>query len=204
MKLYYSPGACSLSPHIVLHEAGLEHEVEKVDLKAKKTASGADYWQVNAKGSVPAIELDNGQVLTEGPAIVQYIADQVPGKKLAPAAGTFERSRMQEMLNFITSELHKGFSPLFNPELPEEAKVILRATLNKKYGYIDGVLAKSGPYLFGKDFSIADAYLFTVSNWGKSTGIDIEKFPAVSKFMATMKTRPSVQSAMEMEGLKVA
>lgn len=204
MKLYYSPGACSLSPHIVLHEAGIEHEVEKVDTKAKKTASGADFWAVNAKGSVPVIELDDGQFLTEGPAIVQYIADQVPGKKLVPAAGTMERYRMQEMLNFITSELHKGYSPLFNPGISDDMKAIVRETLYKKYAYIDGVLAKDGPYLFGKDFSVADAYLFTVSTWAKHTGVDIEKFPAVSKFMATMKARPSVQSAMEMEGTKAA
>lgn len=204
MKLYYSPGACSLSPHIVLHEAGLPHEVEKVDLKAKQTEKGTDYWTVNAKGSVPALEID-GEVLTEGPAIVQYIADRAPAKKLAPANGTFARSRLQEMLNFITSDLHKGFSPLFNPSMPEEAKAMARELLKRKFTFLDGVMEKNGgPYIFGPDFCVADAYLFTVCRWAPGQGIDLAAYPSVTRQNEAMKARPAVQEAMKMEGLKVA
>lgn len=164
MKLYFSPGACSLSPHIALAEAGLSVDYVKVNLREKKTEAGDDYLKVNAKGQVPALGLDGGGVLTEGPAIVQYIADKAPNAKLAPANGTMERYQLQEWLNLITSELHKSFSPLFNPAMPEEAKTIYRERINKTLGYLDGVLAGKD-YLMGSQFSVADGYLFTILRW---------------------------------------
>lgn len=163
MKLYYSPGACSLSPHIVLREAGLSFDVEKVDLKAKLTEKGADFTKVNPKGQVPTLQLDSGEILTEGPVIVQYIADKNPGAALIGAAGSMERYRVQEWLNHITSELHKGFSPLFNPATPDAYKDIARANLGKKFDALDKHLA-GHQYLMGDKFTVADAYLFTVSN----------------------------------------
>lgn len=201
MKLFYTSGACSLSPHIVLREAGLSFELEKVDIRAKKTEHGADYFGVNPKGYVPALQLDEGGLLTEGPAIVQYLADKVPEKKLAPANGTLERYRLQELLNFISTELHKGYSPLFNPAFPEEGKQIYRERLGQRYKLVEGMLAAKGPYLLGENFTVADAYFFTVTNWAPTVKVNLESFPAVLAYQARVAARPSVQAAMKAEGL---
>ena len=200
MKLYYSPGACSLSPHIVLREAGLAFEPVLASTKTHKLQDGTDYYGINPKGYVPLLELDNGERLTEGPAIVQYIADQVPAKKLAPTAGTMARYRLQEWLNFITSELHKSFSPLFNPAMPEEAKALYRTRLGDRFKWVDGQLAGKN-YLMGEDFSVADAYLFVVAGWGKHVGVDISSLANLGAFMARVAARPAVQEALKAEGL---
>ena len=200
MKLYYSPGACSLSPHIVLREAGLAFEPVLASTKTHKLQDGTDYYGINPKGYVPRLELDNGERLTEGPAIVQYIADQAPAKKLAPAAGTMARYRLQEWLNFITSELHKSFSPLFNPAMPEEAKALYRTRLGDRFKWVDGQLAGKN-YLMGEDFSVADAYLFVVAGWSKHVGVDISGLANLGAFMARVGARPAVQEALKAEGL---
>ena len=200
MKLYYSPGTCALSPHIVLHEAGLSFEPVLASTKTHKLADGTDYYTINPKGYVPLLELSDGTRLTEGPAIVQYIADQVPDKHLAPANGTFERYRLQEWLNFITSELHKGYSPLFNPATPAEFKPVVSQRLVDRYKWIEGQLAGKS-YLMGEHFSVADAYLFTVTNWSRHVGIDLSGLPNLQAFMARMAARPAVQKAMKEEGL---
>jgi glutathione S-transferase len=200
VKLYYSPGACSLSPHIVLAEAGLAYSIEKVDLKAKKTETGADFFAVNAAGYVPALVLDNGEVLTEGPAIVQYLADQVPEKKLAPSPGSFERVRLQEKLNFISTEMHKSFSPLFNPAAPEEWKTVARGLIGRRLDVVEQALA-GRDYLLG-DFTVADAYLFTVLGWGRMVGVDVnEGRPLLAAYLKRVGSRPAVQQAMREEGL---
>jgi glutathione S-transferase len=200
MKLYYSPGACSLSPHIVAREAGLPLTLVRVDAKSKKTANGDDYLAVNGKGYVPTLELDDGSRLTEGPAIVQYLADRVPQKQLAPTHGTMERYRLQEWLNFITSEIHKQFSPLFDASMPDEVKAKLR---DKLAGRFDWIVKQLGdrPYLMGRTFSVADAYLFTVLNWSKWTGIDMSRWPVLQEYVARIAARPEVQAAMKEEGL---
>lgn len=200
MKLYYSPGACSLSPHIVLREAGLAFEPVLASTKTHKLQDGTDYYTINPKGYVPLLELDGGDRLTEGPAIVQYIADQVPDKGLAPAAGTMARYRLQEWLNFITSELHKTFSPLFNPAMPEEGKAVFRKKLVDRFTWVDGQLAGRN-YLMGDSFSVADAYLFTVTNWAGVVGVDIAPLANLGAFMARMRERPAVQAALKAEGL---
>jgi glutathione S-transferase len=200
MKLYYSPGACSLSPHIVLHEAGLPCELVLASTKTHKLPDGTDYYTINPKGSVPLLELDDGQRLTEGPAIVQYLADQVPDRKLAPAFGTMARYRLMEWLNFITSELHKGFGAFFMPGMPDAAKEVYRARLRQKLQYVDGQLAGKS-YLMGEDFTVADAYLFTVSNWTAPTQVDIADLANLQAFRQRMLARPSVQAAMKHEGL---
>ena len=200
MKLYYSPGACSLSPHIVLREAGLPVELVRADLKAHKLPDGSDYYGIHSKGYVPLLELDNGERLGEGPAIVQYIADQVPAKNLAPANGTMARYRMQEWLNFITSEIHKGFSPLFNATWPADAKALSKAKVEERLKWVDQQLAGK-QYLLGDNFSVADAYLFTVTNWTQHVGIDISGLANLGAFMARMAARPAVQAAMKAEGL---
>ena len=199
-KLYYSPGACSLSPHIVLCEAGLPFDLVLANLKIHQLADGSDYYTVNPKGYVPLLELNDGQRLSEGPAIVQYIADLVPASKLAPAAGTMERYRLMEWLSFITSELHKGFSPLFNPAMPEEAKVLACAKVTQRLGWVDTQL-ESKPYLMGDTFTVADAYLFTVAGWGKHVGVDIAPMKNLSAYMGRVAARPAVQAAMKAEGL---
>ena len=199
MKLYYSPGACSLSPHIALAEAGLAYNVEKVDLKTKKTESGADFLAINAAGYVPALVLDNGEVLTEGPAIVQYIADLAPTKKLAPPAGSFERVRLQEVLNFISTELHKSFSPLFNPATPEDWKTVVRGLIGRRLDVVEQKLA-GRDYLLG-EFSVADGYLFTVLGWGRMVGVDVAARPLLAAYLARVMARPAVQQAMKEEGL---
>jgi glutathione S-transferase len=200
MKLYYSPGACSLSPHIVLNEAGLPFEKIKADTKTKVLPDGSDYRAVNPLGYVPLLELDDGTRITEGPAIVQYIADQVPAKKLAPTNGTMERVRLQTWLNFVTSELHKGFSPLFNPSMPDEAKKIFRERLGTRFAYLDKHLA-SNDYLMGKDFSVADAYAFVVSNWAGRVDVDLSSHANVLEWRKRVGARPAVQAAMKAEGL---
>ena len=200
MKLYYSPGACSLSPHIVLREAGLAFEPVLASTKTHKLQDGTDYYTLNPKGYVPLLELDNGERLTEGPVIVQYIADQVPAKKLAPPAGTMERYRLQEWLNFITSELHKGIGGIFNPAMPEEAKVLMRAKALERLKWVDSQL-EGRQYLMGDAFTVPDAYLFTIAGWSKYTGIDISGLKNLGAFMARMAARPAVQEAMKAEGL---
>jgi glutathione S-transferase len=200
MKLYYSPSACSLSPHIVLSEAGLPYTLVKVDLKSKAMDGGGTFATVNAKGYVPTLELDDGQVLTEGPAIVQYIADQAPASGLAPANGTMARYRLQEWLNFISTELHKQYSPLFNPAMPEEVKAMQR---DKIAGRFDWVVKQLGdkPYLTGDTFTVADAYLFTVLGWCKFAGIDLGRWPALGAYVARVGARPKVLAALKEEGL---
>lgn len=200
MKLYYSPGACSLSPHIVAREAGLPLDLVKVDLRAKKTADGDDYWAINGKGSVPVLELEDGTRLTEGPAIVQYLADRAPAKQLVPANGTIERYRLQEWLNFITSELHKQFSPLFDPTSTDELKAKQR---EKIAGRLDWIVKELGdkPYLTGETFTAADAYLFTVLNWARGTHIDLARWPTLQAYQARVAQRPEVKAAMKAEGL---
>ncbi len=200
MKLYYSPGACSLSPHIVLNESGLAFEPVLASTKTHKLQDGTDYYTINPKGYVPLLELDNGERLTEGPAIVQYIADQVPDKKLAPPAGTMARYRLMELLNFISTELHKSFSPLFNPAMPEEGKKVYRERLMSRYQYIDQQLVGKS-YLMGNNFSVADAYLFVTASWGKHVGVDLSGFANLMAFMDRMGKRPSVQAALKAEGL---
>jgi len=200
MKLFYAPGACSLSPHIVLLEAGVPFTKERVDLRSKKTEHGSDYLAVNPKGAVPALQLDNGVVLTEGAVITQYIADQKPESALAPRAGTIERYRLMEILNYIASEVHKGFSPLFNPKASSEWKEAAIAALLPKLDWLSGFLG-SKPYLLGDAFSVADAYLFTVLNWSARVGIDLKKWPILSAYHARVAQRPKVQEAMKAEGL---
>jgi glutathione S-transferase len=200
MKLYYSPGACSLSPHIVLRESGLPFTPVLASTKTHQLADGTDYYTINPKGYVPLLELDNGERLSEGPVIVQYIADQVPGKQLAPAAGTMARYRLMEWLNFITSELHKGFSPLFNPDFPEEGKAIARKKLGERLAWVDKQLAGK-QYLMGDQFAVADAYLFTVAGWGQYVGVDTKPLANLSAYMARVAARPAVQEAMKAEGL---
>jgi glutathione S-transferase len=200
MKLYYSPGACSLSPHIVLLEAGLDFTTEKVDLKSKKTETGVDYTTVNSKGAVPALVMDDGKVLTEGAAIVQYLADKKPQSGLAPAAGTIERYRLIEMLNYIASEIHKGYSPLWNPATTPDAKAAALANLDKKFTWLTAQLGEK-PYLLGDKFTVADAYLFTVLSWSSHVGVDLGKWHALSAYLARVGHRPKVQEALKAEGL---
>lgn len=200
MKLYFSPGACSLSPHIVLHEAGLTADLEKVDVRAKKTADGGDYLKINPKGQVPVLELDDGDILTEGPAIVQYLADKVPASGLVPPAGTKERYHLQEWLNFVTSELHKNFTPLFRPNTPEDYKPVAKENLAGRFGFLDRHLADR-PYLMGNKFTVADAYLFTIVNWTKFQAIDLGPWPKLKAYWERVGARPKVQEAMRAEGL---
>ena len=201
MKLYFSPGACSLAPHIVLQESGLPFVLVKADLKTHQLAAdGSDYYPITSKGQVPLLELDGGERLSEGPAITQYIADKVPAKNLAPANGTMARYRVQEWLNFITSELHKGVGGLFNPAMPEDGKAVIRAKATSKLKWVDEQL-EGKQYLMGDAFTIADAYLFTVANWTGHTGIDISGMKNLVAFQARMAARPAVQAAMKAEGL---
>lgn len=201
MKLFYKAGACSLSPHIVLREAGLDFTAEKVDLALKKTESGADYLAINPKGQVPALLLDDGSLLTEGVAIVQYLADRVPDRGLIPATGTLSRYHAIEWLNYIATELHKGFSPLFNPKTPDEYKTIAREKLDKQFDYLDSVLAKQH-FLLGNKFSVADAYLFTVMRWAIALQFDIKKRTQLSAYFDRVAARPAVDATLNAEGLK--
>ena len=200
MKLYFAPGACSLSPHIVLREAGLAFDLEQVDNREKKTKTGKDYWTVNPKGQVPALQLDSGEMLTEGPVIVQYLADQKPAAGLVPAAGTIDRYRVQEWLNFITSELHKSFGPIFRPTTPDAYKAISKENIGKRFDWVDKQLA-GRQYLMGDKFTVADAYLFTVLRWSSRVDIDVAKWPNLKTYMDRVGARPKVQAAMKAEGL---
>jgi glutathione S-transferase len=200
MKLYYVPGACSLSPHIVLLEAGLPHTLEKVSFATKKTEHGEDYLAVNSKGAVPALRLDDGNVLTEGPAITQYLADLKPDSGLAPRAGTFQRYQLMEILNYLTSEVHKGFSPLFRPEASAEWKAAAKAGLGKKFDWLTGFLAGK-TFLLGDTFTVADAYLFTLLGWTGKVGIDLKTWPALAAYHGRIAQRPKVQQALREEGL---
>ncbi len=200
MKLYYSNGACSLSPHIVLREAGIPFDLVRASTKTHKLDDGTDYYTINPTGAVPMLELDNGERLSEGPAIVQYIADLAPQSKLAPANGTFERARLQEWLNYITSELHKGYSPLFRPDTPDAYKPIAQENLKKKYAHIDAKLA-GRDYLMGETFTVADAYLFTVTSWAKYVNLDLSEYKNVLAHLARVAARPQVQEALKAEGL---
>ena len=200
MKLFYSPGACSLSPHIVAREAGIDVSLEKVDTKSKKTASGQDFLQLNPKGYVPALQMDDGEVLTEGPTIVQYLGDKAPAAGLVPAQGTMERYRLQETLGFINSEIHKTYSPLFDPSTPDAVKEGLHDKLKKRYALFEKRL-DGKQYLFGDKFTAADAYLFTVTNWAGYVKLDLSGFPNLQGFQKRVAARPAVQAAMKAEGL---
>ncbi|RZI64399.1 MAG: glutathione transferase GstA [Variovorax sp.] len=200
MKLYYSPGACSLSPHIALREAGLAFEPVMAPTKTHQLPDGSDYYAINPLGYVPMLELDDGTRLREGPAIVQYIADQVPLKNLAPANGTLPRYRLQEWLTFIGTELHKGFSPLFNPATTPDAKTAVHDKLAKRFQWLDGELAGKD-YLMGDHFSVADGYLFTVLRWAKPMHVDLAAFPNILAYQQRVAARPAVQEALKVEGL---
>jgi glutathione S-transferase len=200
MKLYYSPGACSLSPHIVLREAGLAFEPVMAPTKTHKLPDGSDYYAINPLGYVPMLELDDGTRLREGPAIVQYVADQAPQKNLAPANGTLPRYRLQEWLTFIGTEIHKSFSPLFQPAMPEEAKKIYRERLANRFTFVNGELAGK-QYVMGDHFTVADAYLYTVTRWTKPMAIDTSAYPNLMAHNARVEARPAVQEALKVEGL---
>ena len=200
MKLYYAPGACSLSPHIVTRELGIPVELKKVNNKDKTVEGGGDYREVNPRGYVPALVLDNGQTLTEGPAIVQYLADQKPEAGLAPKNGTLERYRLQEWLNFLTSEIHKQFSPLFKPNTPEEYKKIVKEALAARFDWLDKQLVGKD-YLMGSQFTVADAYAFVLLGWTKPMQIDLARWPNLAAFHQRVGARPKVQEAMQAEGL---
>ena len=203
MKLYYSPGACSLSTHIALLEAGLPYDLVKVDLRAKKLENGDDYLKINPKGQVPALALDSGELVTEGPVIVQMIADKAAGKNLAPAAGSPERYRLQEWLNFITTELHKNFSPLFQPAIPDDVKTFFKDRIMGKFKYADSKLAGQD-YLMGRQFTVADGYLFVMLKWAERTGMDLSAFKNLTAFKDRVAARPNVQAALKMESQQKA
>lgn len=200
MKLYYAPGACSLSPHIVLREAGLPFSLIKVSTKTKEMEGGGDFRSINSKGYVPALEMDEGGVLTEGPAIVQYLADKAPASGLAPANGTLGRYRVQEWLNFITTELHKQFSPLFDPTTTEDAKAKQREKISSRLEWISGQMG-ANPYLTGDTFTVADAYLFVILNWATHKDIDLGRWPNIKALHERVGARPKVQEALKAEGL---
>ena len=201
MKLYYAPGACSLSPHIVSREAGIDLELEQVDLREKKTKTGTDFLSINPKGQVPVLEIAAGQRLTEGPIIVQYLADQKHATDLMPAAGSPDRYRVQEWLNFVASELHKTYGPLFRPTTPDEFKKLSKEVISKRLDWIDQQLAGKH-YLMGDKFTVADAYLFTVLRWSPRVEIDLGKWPNVKAYVDRVAARPKVQEAMKAEGLQ--
>lgn len=200
MKLFFSPGACSLAPHIVLRESGAAFALEKVDIPKHLTATGVDYYSITPKGQVPLLQLDDGSTLSEGPVITQYIADQAAATQLMPAAGSMARYRVMEWQNFVTSELHKGFSPLFNPAFDAAAKTIQAGLLRKKFDWVDSKLAGKN-YLTGDDFTVADAYLFTVSGWAKMVALDLSDLAHLQAFLARVAARPAVQAALKAEGL---
>ena len=200
MKLYYSPGVCSLSPHICLREAGIPVDLVKVDIKAHTLEDGSDYLKINPNGYVPLLELDNGERMTEGPAIVQYIADQKPAARLAPAAGTVERAKLQSWLNFLSTEIHKGYSPLFNPVANDEFKVWQKQRLTDRYTWITEQLGNK-QYLMGEQFTVADAYLFTTIGWMGFVGLDLAQWPTLKPYRERIAARPRVREAMQAEGL---
>ncbi len=200
MKLYFTPGACSMAPHIALREAGLAYELQKVELSKHQTDAGEDYYKINPKGYVPALRLDNGELLTEVAAILQYVADQKPASGLSPTAGTMEHYRLIEWLNFIASEIHKQFGPMFNPKITPEWKQNQLNALSRRFDYLSERLA-GNQYLFGGKFTIADAYLFTVLNWTGFLDIDLGKWPKLKDYMARIAARPAVKETMREEGL---
>jgi len=200
MKLYFAPGACSLSPHIVMREVGANFDLEQVNNQEKKTKSGADYWTINGKGQVPVLEFDNGERLTEGPVIVQWIADQYPAAGLVPPAGKPERYRVQEWLNFITSELHKNFGPIFRPNTPDAYKQIARQNIEGRFKWVDQKLA-GRQYLMGDQFTVPDAYLFVMTNWAQRVDIPLDPYPNLKAFRERVAERPKVKEAMKAEGL---
>jgi len=200
MKLYYAPGACSQAVHILLHEAGLDHKSEAVDLRAKRTAGGADYWAINPKGAVPALDLGNGEVLTENAAILQYLGDLSGDERLLPPVGELRRYRVLEWLNFIATELHKGFGPLWNPTASVDSKQAARDLLAKKFDYAEQRLG-AGPFVLGEQLTIADPYLFVMLNWTGHHGIDLERWPGLVAFANRMRTRPAVDIVLRAEGL---
>lgn len=200
MKFYFSPGSCSMASHMVLNELGLKAETESVSLKEHKTKSGADFYKINPKGYVPALTLDNGQTLTEGSVILQYLADQKPESQMIPKAGTFERYRCQEWLNFISSELHKNFSPFFSESTPEQTRMNLKSTLAKRFEYLANHL-KTNPFLMGNQFTVADAYLFTILSWSPHLRIDLTPYPALMGYAERIKSRPATMMTLKEEGL---
>lgn len=200
MKLYYSPGACSMAAHIALREAGLKFEVEKVDLKEKRTSAGADFTRINPKGYVPALELENGQVLTESGVVIQYVADQKPDLALAPKAGTLERYRLMEWIGFTSTEIHKQFGPFFKPDTSEATKEAQKKLLAQRFDYLAEQL-KGKQYLMGEKFSVADAYLFTVLKWSDHAKIDLAQWPIIQTYIARIATRPAVVETLKAEGL---
>ncbi|HQU69193.1 MAG TPA: glutathione transferase GstA [Albidovulum sp.] len=200
MKLYYSPGACSMASHIVLNEIGKPYEAERIDNKTKITATGKDFRAINPKGKVPALEVD-GQVLTEGPAILQYVADAAGAEKLAPKAGSFLRARVNEVMTYVSSELHPAFSPLFNPALDDAGRETARKNVGKKLDWLESLLADGRAFLTGAEFSIADAYAFVVSNWSGHVGVSLDNWPKVKDFVARVAGRPAVQKTLKEEGL---
>ncbi|MFO1236548.1 MAG: glutathione transferase GstA [Alphaproteobacteria bacterium] len=203
MKLFYYPGACSLAPHIVLREAGFAFDLDKVDMKAKTTADGSDYLAVNPKGAVPALDLGGGEVLTEGPAITQYLADQKPESGLAPKPGTLERARLQEMLNYLSSEVHKAFGAIFGGG-SDEAKKAAIETVSKRFAYLETLFADGREFVCGATFSVADAYLFVLQNWAGFVGIDLKTWPKLADYQARIAARPKVREALVAEGLAKA
>jgi glutathione S-transferase len=204
MKLYYSPGACSLSPHIALLEAGLPHDLVKVDLRAKKLENGDDFWAVNPKGQVPALALDSGELVTEGPIIIQMIADKASGKNLAPARDSAERYKLLEWLNYITTELHKNIGPLYSPVLKDDAKDFFKDRVMGKLKYLEKEMA-GRDYIMGKQFTVADGYLFTMLVWvADRLKFDMSGFPNLMAYKARVAARPKVQEALKKEGLLAA
>jgi len=200
MKLYYVPGACSMAPHIALREAGLSFEIDKMDPATRRTEQGEDYLKVNPKGSVPALRLDNGEVLTEVAVVLQYIADQKPGANLAPATGSMARYRLAEWLNYISSEVHKQLGPFFNPKLPPEWRENQVSLLSKRFDILAAHL-KSHAYLMGDSITVADVYLFTVLNWCNLIKVDLSKWPALTEYLGRIASRPAVQATLKAEGL---
>ena len=203
MKLYYSPGACSLSPHIALLEAGLPYDLVKVDVRAKKLENGDDFLKVNPKGQVPALELDSGEIVTEGPVIIQMIADKMPGKNLAPARDSAERYKLLEWLNYVGTELHKNFGPMFSPVLADDAKAFFKDRVMGKFKYLETALA-GHDYVMGKQFTVADAYLFTMLSWADRMKFDLSGMPNLTAYKARVGARPKVQEALVKEGLMKA
>ncbi len=200
MKLYYAPGACSMAPHIVAREAGHTFDLEKVDIPNKKTADGGDYWKINPKGYVPALVLDDGQVITEVGVICQYLADQKPESGLVAKLGTMERYHQMEALNFAATEIHKQIGALFNPKMTPEMKEVQMGTIERRFNSLEKML-DGKPYIMGDKFTVADAYLFTVLNWTKKFGIDVSKWPNIKAYIARVAERPKVQETMKAEGL---
>ena len=203
MKLYYAPGACSLAPHIVLNEIGADYSLEKVDLAEKKTETGADFSAINSKGYVPTLEFAKDQVLTEVSTIVQFLADKAEGSKLLPKFGSMDRYRAMEMLNFVASELHKGIGGLFAKGMPEDGRKLIIERVSKRLSWVDNLLATK-PFLLGDEFSVVDAYAFTVMNWGQWVGLDIKAWKNVAAYMERVGARPGVQAALKKEGLLAA